>query len=132
VREKRSLAYYAHAQLDRFKGLLLVQIGLDEAAAPEVEAQVMAQLEALAQGAFDDQELETARAGLLSALAAVDDSIAGRIEFTARQWFRGQARDPDAVAAEYARLGAGDVTAAVQDLWLDHAYLLAPLEGGKP
>lgn len=130
VREKRSLAYYAHAQLDRYKGLLLVQIGLDEAAADDVQSEVLAQLEQLRRGAFEAQELETARAGLLSALAAVDDSIAGRVEFTARQWFRGQSRDPDGVAAELARLRGGDVVAAAEDLWFDHAYLLAPSAAG--
>lgn len=130
VREKRSLAYYAHAVLDRYKGLLTVHVGLDEKSAAAVEAEVGAQLGQLQNGNCENSEIETARAGLLSSLAAVDDSITNRIEFTARQWFRGQDAAPAAVAADYARLAIDDVVAAASGIWLDHSFLLAPLAGG--
>jgi predicted Zn-dependent peptidase len=125
VREKRSLAYYAHAQLDPSKGLMLTQIGLDEAAAEEAEAQVTQQLVALARGDFTDAELATARAGVLSALQQVDDGIGVRIDFTLRRLAAGTDRTPQSLAARFAAVTREAVAAAAAEYWPDHSYLLA-------
>ena len=126
VREKQSLAYYAHAVVDRHKGLLLVHVGLDAAAAPRVEEETLRQLAALQSGEFEAEELDTARAGILSLLAAVGDSVARRAEWVSHQWILGQDRTPEQQAAFYLQAGRDDVVRAGADIWLDHSYLLAP------
>jgi predicted Zn-dependent peptidase len=129
VREERSLAYYVHAVIERNKGLLQVHVGLDESAAEAVEAEVLRQIGELAAGRFTDNELDTARAGVLSALEALDDSIADRLEFTSRQWLHGQDRTPEQQMQRYAQISPRQVAAAMEGVWLDHSYLLAPLRG---
>lgn len=130
VREKHSLAYYAHATLERFKGLLLVQVGLDQSAAARVEEEVLRQVDELRAGTITTDELETARAGVLSALASVSDGIGERMEFTARQWLLGQDRSPEQQQELYVHTTAAQVAQAAEGLWLDHSYLLAPDDEG--
>ncbi len=126
VREKQSLAYYAHAAVDRNKGLLQVHVGLDESAAERVQVETQKQIEELAAGRFEPAELETARAGLLSTLAAIDDSIGDRMEFTSRQWLLQQDRTPEQQAELYASIQQDEVASSMDGVWLDYSYLLAP------
>ncbi len=130
VREKRSLAYYAQAGTDPFKGLLVVSVGLDADAADAVEAETLRQIELLRAGEFTESELAVAKAGVTSALAAVDDSIASRLSFVAERFFERVDRTPQEQARVYAELSAQEVAAAGEGLWLDGVYLLAPGKGG--
>jgi len=131
VREKQSLAYYAHCSMDRHKGLMFVQVGLDEKSAEAVEAETLRQVTELQSGSFTAEELETARAGLLSGLATIDDSIASRMGFVEQQWVLGLDRTPEGVAEGYRDIGAAEVAGSLDGLWLDYSYLLAPRNGAQ-
>jgi predicted Zn-dependent peptidase len=126
VRERRSLAYTVHAEVDHRKGLLLVSAGLDAGAAREVEDLVQRELGALARGEFSAQELATSTAGIVSSLRAVDDAVASRMAFTYERLLDDIDREPSAQAEVYARASADEVAKSAAGLWLDHTYLLAP------
>jgi len=128
VRERRSLAYSVAAGADRHKGLLLVAAGVDEAAAATVEDVVLREVEVLRQGRFSAEELQTAKAGIVSGLAAVDDSISARLAFTFERWLEGTDREPHEQAEVYLGLDAAAAAHGGDGLWLDHVYLLAPAE----
>ena len=129
VREELSLAYYAHASVDRHKGLLAIHTGLDEDAAEKVETEVLRQIDELRSGRFEAAELDVARAGLLSSLMAVEDNLGECMEFVSRQWLLGQDRTPAQQAELYANIQPDEVAQSVDGIWLDHCYLLAPREG---
>ncbi|MBK8977932.1 MAG: insulinase family protein [Planctomycetes bacterium] len=129
VREARSLAYYAQAALDRHKGLLTVRVGLDAASADAVVEECERQRAELAAGRFTDDELEVARAHHLSAIATVQDSVAGMTRFVAEHWTLGLDRDPEGLAERYRQIGRDDVVASMAGTWLDARYLLAPRDG---
>ena len=131
VREKQSLAYYASCSMDRHKGLMFVQVGLDEKSAPAVEVETLRQVTQLQSGSFTAEELETARAGLLSGLATIDDSIASRMGFVEQQWILGLDRTPEGLAKAYSDIGADEVARSLEGLWLDYSYLLAPRNGAR-
>ncbi|HLQ36542.1 MAG TPA: insulinase family protein [Planctomycetota bacterium] len=126
VREQRSLAYYISAGVDVHKGMLVVQTGLDVAAAPAVEAETLAQLALLQQGEFGSEELRTATATITGPFAAIDDSLPSRMHFVAEQWLLGQDQTPAQRLQSYAAVGKEQVVAAAQSIWHDHSYLLAP------
>lgn len=130
VREELSLAYYAHASVDRYKGLLTIHTGLDEAAAEKVESEVLREIDELRAGRFEAPELEIARAGLLSSLVAIEDNLGECMEFVSRQWLLGQDRTPAQQAELYAGIQPDEVAQSVAGIWLDHCYLLAPSKGG--
>lgn len=129
VREKQSLAYYVQCSMDRHKGLVFVQVGLDDKSAAAVEGETLKQVAELASGSFTAEELETTRAVLLSGLATIDDSIGSRTGFVEEQWILGQDRTPEAIASTYAEITAGEVARSLDGLWLDYSYLLAPRNG---
>lgn len=128
VREKRSLAYYAQAVLDRHKNLLVVHVGLDETAATEVEAETLRQIELLSAGDFTEEELRTAQVGLLSSIATLTDGIRSHMQFVEDQWNLGLDRTPAALAAQYQVATAEIVQGSIGGLQLDYSYLLAPTE----
>ncbi|MHC5065258.1 MAG: M16 family metallopeptidase [Planctomycetota bacterium] len=130
VRENQSLAYYVSASADRNKGIAIVQLGLDEEAAEKAEAEILAQVKDLQAGNFDQQELDTAKAGILSGLKSVDDSISQRCAFTSEQWLQKADRSPAQQAELYAKADKAQVLAGAQDLWLDYSYLLAGEQKG--
>lgn len=124
VREKRSLAYYAQAAVDPWKGLMVVSVGLDATAAEAVEAETLRQIGLLQRGEFTDAELAVAKAGVTSALAAVEDSIASRLSFLAERFLEGVDRTPEQQAEVFATLSPAEVAAGGAGLWLDCVYLL--------
>ena len=128
VREERSLAYYAQAALDRHKSMMVVHVGLDEAAAEDVEAETLRQIDQLAAGDFTGEELETARAGILSTIATLTDSIRSQMQFVEDQWSLGLDRTPEDLARSYAAIPPDVVQGSVTGMCLDYSYLLAPSE----
>jgi predicted Zn-dependent peptidase len=126
VREKQSLAYYAQSALDRHKGLLVVHVGLDESAAPAVEAETLRQIAGLESGAFSAEELTTARAGLLSVIMTLTDSIRSHMQFVEDQWNLGLDRTPAQLFKSYQAIEPEQVARSVDGIALDYAYLLAP------
>ena len=53
------------------------------------------------------------------------------MKFTSRQWQQGLDRTPEDVAQAYAALTTDQVANAMNGMWLDHGYLLAPLAGAE-
>ncbi|MEY2980125.1 MAG: hypothetical protein RL562_352 [Planctomycetota bacterium] len=131
VRERLSLAYYASASVDRHKGLMHVQVGLERKAAAAAREQIALQIDALRAGRFDDAELDIARARLVEGILGVDDAAASRCRFAMGQWALGIDRDPRAAVEACARVGRTEIVAAAESLWLDFDYLLAGTEGGE-
>jgi predicted Zn-dependent peptidase len=132
VREKRSLAYYAQAALDRHKGLLTVNVGLDETAGTAVEEETLRQFAALASGDFTTEELATARAGILSSITSLTDTVRSHVRFVEDQWNLGLDRTPADLFESYEGVTAEQVASSVEGMQLDYSYLLAPSEVPAP
>lgn len=79
VREKLSLCYYAGSTYHRAKGLVTVSSGIEAANYDRAVAEIMAQLEALRGGRWEDWEFEGARSSLRNSLRSMEDS-AGALE----------------------------------------------------
>lgn len=130
VREKRSLAYQVGASAERHKGLIVVQAGCDEDKAEAIVEETAAQLGQLGRGAFEERELDTARAQLLHALDTVSDATSTRCAFVAENWMLGQDRTPEQLREAYRLADRDLVVRAAQGIWLDLVYLLAPRAPG--
>ena len=74
VREKLSLCYSIGSGYYGSKGLLTVNAGIDTDKEPLARQEIFAQLEACQQGDFTDEELNAAKAAILSGLRGVTDS----------------------------------------------------------
>ena len=74
VREKASLAYYASSMLDAFRGLMLVQTGIEGKAHDQVADLIQQQLAAVVNGEFSDKLLKSIKDGILDHQRAAYDS----------------------------------------------------------
>lgn len=77
VREKLSLCYYAGSTYHRAKGLVTVSSGIEAANYDRAVAEIMAQLEALQDGRWEDWEFQGARSALRNSLLSLEDSAGG-------------------------------------------------------
>lgn len=129
VREERSLAYYASASLERPKGLLVVQAGIDPGKEEEVTELCLAQVEALRRGEIDDAEMVAGKRALRTRLRGLDDSPSGLIAYAVERALLGRSPLPSDEEAAVAAAGPGAVVEAAGRVWLDTVFLLHP--GGK-
>lgn len=125
VREERSLAYGIYSTIRAKKGILTVEAGIDAGAYEEVRDEVLAQVELMARGAFEDAELEMARANVLNDLHGLQDSAAALSHFYTRELNLGFLRAPAQRAAQLQRVRRDEVAAAAAGWQADLVYLLA-------
>ena len=105
VREKLSLCYYASSALNTHKGLLIVSSGIDFDKLEQTKDEIFRQLDGIRNGNFTDDELEAAKAGVVSELRSYMDVPSALESFYLSQTLRGLDYGP----MEMAEM-AGEVT----------------------
>lgn len=131
VREKASLCYYATSGIERAKGLLLIQSGIESKDFEPALDIIRKQLAALAAGDISDEEIDFTKRALRTRLEMIDDSpgqiisqhldgvICGRPLVTADE------------AAGIERVTRDDIVAVAKDIELETIYLLESERGGR-
>ncbi len=135
VREKLSLCYYSSSIIDIRKGLLLVSSGIQEANCEAAKSEIFAQLDAVRNGDFTDEDLQTAKAGVISDLRSVPDSQTSLESFYLSQSVSGADYGPLELAELVEEVTAEQVKAIASSVECDQIYLLKPQsseEDGKP
>jgi predicted Zn-dependent peptidase len=129
VREKASLAYYAASRLESHKGLLLVMSGIDHKNYDKAVSIIKAQLEAIQNGDFTEEELSQTKAVIKNQLLETIDVARGLVEvlyhnvmvgkdITLEEWFQ----KTDTVTKE-------DIVDVSKNIQLDTIYFLTGTEG---
>lgn len=124
VREKLSLCYYASSATDRLKGIMLVSSGIEFDKFEVAKAEILAQLEAIRQGVFTDQELLYAKKYVCSGLVSMTDSPGALEEFYLTQTLTGLDYGPEVYAALCEEVTREDVIAVAGSIELDSIYFL--------
>lgn len=123
VREKLSLCYYAGSSLEKYKGVMLISSGIAFENYDTAKAAILQELENCRQGVISDEEIESARRQVLSALSAAMDSPAQMDEFYCGMAV-GAGDDYPVLAEKVASLTVEDLSRAAQKLSLDTIYFL--------
>ena len=129
VREERSLAYYCSSTVDRAKGVVFVQAGIEAKNAEEVEGLVLRALSDLCEARIDLEELRTAKEQLRGGLRAMMDSPARIAGFLQESRATGGRVSFPGIMKRIARVRRSDVARAARSLVLDTVYLLAGDDG---
>ena len=124
VREKLSLCYYASSIIDIRKGLLLVSSGIQLANLDAAKAEIFAQLDAVCRGDFSEDDLQTAKAGVISDLRSIPDSQGALESFYLSQAVVGADYSPTDLAALVNEVTAAQVIAIAKSVECDQIYLL--------
>ena len=124
VREKLSLCYYASSIIDLRKGILLVSSGIHLKNCEAAKNEIFAQLDAVRAGDFTAEELETAKAGVISDLRSTPDSQSALESFYLTQAVTGADFSPADLAELVSEVTAERVTAVAKTVECDQIYLL--------
>ena len=130
VREKLSLCYYAGSACDRLKGVMIVSSGIETANFELAKSEILAQLRAVQEGDFTDDELAFARRTVCSDLMAMTDSPGALEEFYLTQTLTGLDYGPEEYAALCEEVSREDVLAVARSIELDSIYFLRGPEAG--
>lgn len=131
VREKLSLCYYCASSYDRLKGILLIDSGVEEKNAEKAREEILRQLEAVRQGAFTDEDLESARLSACSSFASVEDSQPSQAGWYLGQSLLPQVTTPAQAAEAIAAVTRERVMEAARRVTLGSVYLLAGNQSGE-
>ncbi|MCA9765276.1 MAG: insulinase family protein [Carnobacterium sp.] len=82
VREKESLAYYASSSLDNFRGMMIVQTGIDSKKIGQVKDIVTLQLKEMQNGNFTEEDIHQTKQMLKNQLLQSEDNSSAVIERT--------------------------------------------------
>ena len=124
VREKLSLCYYASSIIDLRKGILLVSSGIHLKNCEAAKNEIFAQLDAVRAGDFTAEDLETAKAGVISDLRSTPDSQSALESFYLTQAVTGADFSPADLAELVSEVTAERVTAVAKTVECDQIYLL--------
>ena len=130
VREKLSLCYYASSIIDIRKGLLLVSSGIQLSNLDAAKTEIFAQLDAVCRGDFSEDDLRTAKAGVISDLRSIPDSQGALESFYLSQAVAGADYSPEDLAELVNEVTAEQVTAIAKSVECDQIYLLK--QGSDP
>ena len=131
VRERASLAYSASCEWDGHKGILMVHAGIESDAYERAVDIIGRQVEDMAAGRIDDDELEFTRRGLANHLREAADSTYGLLNSALGLAMVDDLRPLPERLAEIAAVTRDDIVAAAQTVRLDTIYFLSD-RGGDP
>lgn len=124
VREKLSLAYQIHSQIDARLGLLYVIAGVNKEAKDKSINTILEQLDMLKTGDFDESMLQTAKIMLISQRKESFDRPRGWIETTYAQTFDDTKLSKEEWIKGIEAATKDEVTSAAQQLKLHTVYCL--------
>jgi Predicted Zn-dependent peptidases len=124
VREKLSLCYYCSAQYNSMKGIMLVQSGVETKNVERAREEILAQLEEVKRGSFDDGELDAAKLALCNGYRTVCDSLGAMEAWYLSQTFADEIMRPEEAAADIQKISRQEVIDAANSVTLDTVYRL--------
>ena len=124
IREKMSLCYNVGSGYYGTKGILTVAAGIDFDKEAKTRQEVLNQLEACKRGEISPEELNAAKASILSSLRATHDSPGAIEGYYATAALSGMALTPEAYMAAVEQVQLADVVAAARTVQLHSTYFL--------
>lgn len=127
VREKMSLCYYCAARVDRQKGFLLIDSGVEAEKMPKTEAEILNQLNDIKEGRFEDADLEASKKSIKDSLLGLNDSAAALDSWYSMR-FGGRPISPEEFISAIEKVSREDVIEAAGLYTLDTVYRILPKE----
>lgn len=128
IREAQSLCYYASSSIDKYKGIMLVDAGIEFDKYQVARDGILHQLDLCRQGHVTIYELESAKRYLLSSLRAAQDSPGRMDDFAVGQACGGLTGTMEELFQTISRVTLADAVDAANTLTLDTVYFLKGVE----
>ncbi len=124
VREKLSLAYYASTQLERFKGILVINAGIEFKNFKKAYDESLVQLEEIRKGNISDLEFDSSINSLINGYTSLYDDQRSMQQFFLNEEIAGTNESIDDKLSKIKSVTKHDVRQVAQKLELDTVYFL--------
>ena len=131
VREKASLAYYASSRYDGFKGMLMLQSGIEIDQYDKAVAIIKAQFDELTNGNISELELSQTKAMMTNQLKEISDSAFEMIAFDFNRVLTGSERTITGLIEDIQTATRDQVVAVAGKVKLNTIYFLRDRKGGQ-
>lgn len=124
VREKLSLCYYCSALYDRYKGIMLVQSGVQKENIEKAKVEILNQLDEIKKGNFTDDSLKAIKLSLANNYKTIGDYISNLENFYINQNLDNEFLSPEDFINLLENVTREDVIKAANAVTLDTVYIL--------
>ena len=128
VREKLSLAYYAGSALNRAKGFLTVNAGIETENFEKTKSEILLQLEEMKRGNITELEIEASKNFIINSLNSYNDDQFDMISYYHNEKIIGSNMEIEDYKNKISALTKEDVVAAISDVTLDTVYFITGVE----
>ena len=128
VREKLSLAYYAGSALNRAKGFLTVNAGIEIENFEKTKTEILLQLEEMKKGNITDLEIEASKNFIINSLNSYSDDQFEMISYYHGERVIGSNMEIEEYKNKISALTREDIVAAMSDVTLDTVYFITGVE----
>ena len=129
VREKMSLCYYCSARLNKTKGLIIVQSGIEQENEEKAISAIRQQLEDMKNGCFSQEDLENSIKGLSDAAISANDLPEALNAWYSYHYTSVDSRDrisPEEFVENISSVTAEQVQEAAKKVTVDTIFMLKP------
>ena len=131
VREKLSLAYYVFSMIDRNKGCMKINAGIEASKFDEAYDEIMLQLEKMKNGEFTDEEIDAAKKTFKTQSGTIKDSLAASEDFYMTRALLGYEETVDEFIEKINKVTREEIMAAANSVQLDTVYFLKGVIGSE-
>ncbi|ABR49042.1 peptidase M16 domain protein [Alkaliphilus metalliredigens QYMF] len=124
VREEKSLCYYIFSQLEKFKSLMLISSGIEEAQYGETIKAVENQLKEMESGNISDMQMEHGKKAVITNLESLRDSSNGLANFILSQSLSQTNETINTMIEKIRGVAKADVVEVAEKIELDTIYFL--------
>ncbi len=129
VREKLSLCYYCISRYDLYKGILLIDSGVENINIEKARAEILAQLEAICKGDFTEEEQRSALLSLKNSYNSVYESDSSIEGYYFGQILKKTRFTPEMEKEKLEKVTREEIIQVAKKIKLDTVYLLTGKEG---
>lgn len=128
VREKLSLCYYCSSSYSETKQTLVVDCGVLKSNIETAKAEILKQLQAVAEGDFSDELLDNTRMSAYNSIKTLGDTPSSYVRWYFTDLVRGVSRSVEEALAAYKAVTREQIMEAASSLKLDTVYILEASE----
>lgn len=131
VREKASLCYSVHSSVDRSSGLMTISSGISEARRAEALEVIEAQVKAMCEGDFTEEELSATRLAYDNRLRMIEDSPGPLMNIDLNWRITGAEYDHESYRRRCGEVTRDEIVEAIRQVELDTVYALTPAKASE-
>lgn len=124
VREKLSLAYYCSSRADEMKGVMYVNSGVERENIEKAKAEILNQLDLVANGNITDDEINNAILDVKNGVASVYDTTSGIDSWYFSRILRGDLMSTEEYAKIYTNTTKEKIQKVAEQIKLDSVFIL--------